>query len=148
MKRRPRLLALAAGLFAVWIAYLAFLALTTSSPVVLSRPQFLVADLWVIGHVDDFDNTPTIQVNEVVYARPGLDGDKPAKDAKIEVSNLSRCKAEGMKPGPYIMPLSREGQGFHVTPVPRSPGGPVSAQFRVYADTPETRAQLRHLPRQ
>ena len=53
MKRRPWLLAVAAGLFAAWIGYLFYLALTAGHPpVVLSRPQFLVADLWVIAEVD------------------------------------------------------------------------------------------------
>src|SRR5690349_5234573 len=86
MKRRPWLLAVAVGLFVVWIGYLAFLALTTSHPVVLSRPQFLVADLWVIGEVDDFDR-PEVKVVEVVYARPELKGQEPAQGTAIEVSN-------------------------------------------------------------
>ena len=47
MPRRPGLLAAAVVLFTAWIAYLAYLALTASHPVVLSRPQFFVAELWV-----------------------------------------------------------------------------------------------------
>lgn len=147
MKRRPWLLAVAAALFFAWIGYLTFLALTTSHPVVLSRPQFLVADLWVIGQVDDFDN-PHVKVIEVAYVRPDLGGQEPAKDTVIEVSNLSKCKDDGMRPGRYILPLTREGQGYHVTSIPRSPGyGSPLPQARVYPDTPETRAQLSHMPK-
>jgi hypothetical protein len=146
MRRRPWLLAAAVALFAAWLGYLAFLALTASRPVVLSRPQFLVADLWVVGQVDDFDR-PDVKVVEVVHARPELKGEEPAKDAVIEVSNLPKCKEEGMKPGRYILPLSREGQGYHVTPLPRSPGYGQTLPLRIYPDTPETRAQLHHLPR-
>jgi hypothetical protein len=142
MKRRRWLLALAVGLFAAWIAYLAFLALTANHPRVLSRPQFLVADLWVIAEVKGFDQPVTVL--EVPWAHEGVN--KPGKDAPITVSNLERCREEDMKPGRYILPLTREGQGYHVTEVPPSPGYEL-AQCRIYPDSPETRAQLDHLPR-
>ncbi|HKI30478.1 MAG TPA: hypothetical protein VKA46_01205 [Gemmataceae bacterium] len=144
MKRRRWLLAVAAGLFAAWIAYLGFLALTASHPTVLSHPQFLVADLWVIAEVNDFDKP--VKVVEVTWARE--DVEKPEKDATVEVSNLARCKEEGTKAGRYILPLTREGKGYRVTDVPHSPGyGPLTPQCRVYPDTPETRGQLDRLPR-
>ncbi len=45
-KSNPQLgrLILAAALFVAWIGMLAILAATTTRPVVLSRPQFLVSD--------------------------------------------------------------------------------------------------------
>ncbi len=142
MKRRRWLLAVAAGLFAAWIAYLAFLALTTSHPVVLSHPQFLVADLWVIADVDDL--AKPVKVDEVVYAR----GEGPEKGSTIEVSNLSQCQEDWKGAGRYILPLSREGKGYGVTAVPRSPGyAPIPPPLRIYPDTVETRAQLDRLPR-
>ena len=55
-----------------------------------------------------------------------------------------------MKPGRYIVPLTREGRGYRVTTVPRSPGYPPAGrapECRIYPDTAETRAQLDHLPR-
>jgi hypothetical protein len=146
MKRRPWLLALAAGLFAAWIFYLATLALTTSHPTVLSRPQFLVADLWVIADVDDLDKPVT-----VVEAPFAVKGDAPEKGTKIELGNLSMSKDVWKGPGHYLVPLSRAGDRYYVTPVPRSPGYPPEKMtlppVRIYPDTPETRAQLDHLPR-
>jgi hypothetical protein len=147
MKRRPWLLAVAVALFALWIGYLAYLALTAGHPRVLSRPQFLVADLWVIADVDDFDKP--VKVVQVAFAGPGLKGQEPERDAVLEVSNLSKCKEDAMTPGRYILPLTKEGQGYRVTAIPRSPGyGPPTPHARVYPDTPETHAQLAQLPRQ
>src|SRR5207244_858734 len=87
LRRSRLLLALAAGLFAAWIAYLAFLALTTSHPTVLSRPQFLVADLWVIADVDDLDKP--VKVVEVPFVQKG---EAPEKGTKIELGNLPMGK--------------------------------------------------------
>src|SRR5437764_4672079 len=92
MTRRPALLLAAAVLLAAWIGYIAYLALTTSHPTVLSRPQFLVADLWVIARVESLEKPVTIV--EVVYARPGVE--KPDQGAAIPVANLAQCK-EGWK---------------------------------------------------
>ncbi|HEX5273325.1 MAG TPA: hypothetical protein VFW33_22670 [Gemmataceae bacterium] len=141
-KRRRRLLYLAAGLFAAWIAYLAFLALTTGHPTVLSRPQFLVADVWAVAEVEDLGKP--IKVVEVAYAK----GEAPEKGSTIEVGNLSACKEDWKGPGRYIVPLTRDGTAYRVPAVPRSPGyGPPVPQFHIYPDTGETRAQLDHLPR-
>jgi hypothetical protein len=152
LKRRRRLLALAIALFAGWIAYLAFLALTASHPVVLSRPQFLVADLWVVADVDGPDKP--IKIVDVVYARE----EAPEKGAAIEVRNLSAAKVvRGSEekqrttppgPGRYVLPLTRDRGAFFVTAVPRSPGyGPPAPDFFTYPDSGETRAQLDSLPR-
>ena len=51
MKKSPWRLALSAVLLACWIGYLAYLSATTTHPIVLSRPQFLSADLYVIAEV-------------------------------------------------------------------------------------------------
>jgi len=44
-------LAVTAVLFLAWIGYLVYLAAMTTRPVVLSRPQFLVAELYVIAEL-------------------------------------------------------------------------------------------------
>src|SRR5262245_4359892 len=62
MKRSGWRLTLAGGLFAVWIAYLAYLAATTTHHTVLSRPQFLVADLYVVADLSDQRFWPTYPV--------------------------------------------------------------------------------------
>jgi hypothetical protein len=141
MTRRRWLLGLAATLFAAWIIYLAYLALTASHPKVLSRPQFLVADLWVIAEVEDLDKP--VKVVEVPYAR----GEAPEKGSTITVGNLSQCKEDWKGPGRYILPLVKEGSADQVAAVPRSPGGPAVPQTHIYPDTPETRGQLPELPK-
>jgi hypothetical protein len=139
------LLAVAAGLFAAWIGYLAFLALTTRHPpIVLSRPQFLVADLWVIAEVDDL-NGP-VKVVEVAYARREVLAKAPKPGAVIEVKNLAECKKDWTQPGAYILPLVAADKLYQVPPIPRSPGYN-SGPPRIYPDTPETREQLDSLPR-
>src|SRR5437868_5381758 len=75
--RRRALLALTVTLFLLWIGYLALLASTTTRPVVLSRPQFLVSNLLVIAELTGVPERPdpTANVTEVVWA-----GDPTAKD--------------------------------------------------------------------
>src|SRR5208282_4262454 len=88
-------LVVAAVLFAGWIGFLAYLAVTSSRPVVLSRPQFLVSTYDVIADVGE---TPgPVTVREVVWPK----GAKPANP--IEVStDLSKCK-NWHGPGLYIL---------------------------------------------
>jgi hypothetical protein len=142
MKRRSvARLVVAAGLFAAWIAYLAFLAVTASHPVVLSRPQFLVADLWVIADVDVPKGSVTMR--EVAYAAPPVRAAAPKDGTTIDVKNLGDCKAWTGN-GRYILPLVADGSAYRVPPIPRSPGYGAGAT-RVYPDTPETRDQLNEM---
>ncbi len=141
--KRPSvvLLALAAGLFAAWIGYLAFLVVTSRHTVVLSRPQFLVADLWVIAQVDNLDGK--VKVIEVVYARPALKADAPKVDALIEVPDLGQCRNDFGQPGAYILPLIWNGKHYRVPPVPPSPGyTPTGEEYHIYPLTPQTREQV------
>jgi hypothetical protein len=138
-QRRVWLLALAAGLFAVWIAYLAYLALLTGgqASIVLSRPQFLVADVWAIADVKDLQSP--IKITDVVKGPDSL------KDAEIKVSNLSDCQEYWKGSGSYIVPLSgSEKAGFLVAPLPRDASNPAP---RIYPVTTETRAQLDKMPK-
>ena len=142
--RRPSvaLLVAAAGLFAAWLGYLAFLALTASHPVVLSRPQFLVADLWVIADVDGPEGAVTVR--KVEYAAPPVMAVAPKEGAAIEVKNLAECKKDWAGKGGYVLPLVVDGSGYRVPPIPRSPGFG-SGPPRIYPDTPETRDQLHEM---
>jgi hypothetical protein len=143
MTRRRWLLGLAAGLFAAWIGYLAYLAVTASHPVVLSRPQFLVADLWVIAEVDELDKP--VKVVEVPYAK----SEAAEKGSTITVGNLAQCKEDWKGAGRYILPLVKEGSAYQVAAIPRSPGGPGPQvpHLHIYPDKPETRGQLPELPK-
>jgi hypothetical protein len=138
--KRPSvaLLAVAAGLFAVWIGYLAYLALTASRPVVLSRPQFAVADLWLVAQVDTLDGPATVR--EVVYAAPPVRATAPKPGTAIEVKNLADCRDEWKGPGAYILPLTVDGSTYRVAFIPESPGFR-AAPPRIYPATPETLQQ-------
>src|SRR5689334_12906238 len=85
--RRPWLLAGAAILFAAWIGYLLYLALMTrgQSPIVLSRPQFLVADVWVIADAKNLEDP--VKIVDVVYVAPTAKGKEPEKGQEIHISN-------------------------------------------------------------
>jgi hypothetical protein len=144
MTRRRVFLALAAVLFTGWMIYLLQLALRHQDPIVVSRPQILVAEVIVVATVEDPDK-PEVELEEVLdptngYKGPALEPGKP-----IKVRNLATCK--GLQPGShsYILPLAWEGDGsFSVVPIPRSPGfggGPP----RVYVEGAETRDQVKHI---
>jgi hypothetical protein len=122
-------LAVAALFFVGWVGYLIYLAATTTRPVVLSRPQFLAADLYVIAGLERATGktaapAETALVREVAWpAGAGLKKDEP-----IVVRNLPLCGRDfgWVGPGDYILALtkvtSKGGVHYHVTPVPRSPG--------------------------
>lgn len=154
-------LVLASVLFAGWIGYLAYLVRTASKPVVLSRPQLLVADLAVIARIDDPESKKAV-VEEVPWVR---DGAAPKVGATIIVHNLDQCHrlpqededpasvpSDWTGPGRYILPLHRlkEEGGYVVERVPPSPGYPPSRVLsdgaaRIYPVTPQTRDQLERL---
>jgi hypothetical protein len=143
---RPRAAFLAAAaLFLLWIAFLAYQALAGRDPLVLSRPQLLVADLVVTARVDDLGEGPVaVTVREVHYAAAGA----PAPDSVIEVEGLAACRKDWAGPGLYILPLSAaRGGRYRVTPTPRSPGYGAE-QPRIYPATPGSEAQLRQVLRQ
>src|SRR5215469_1616146 len=118
---RWRLIVAAAG-FLGWISWLTYLAATTTHPLVLSRPQFMQADFWVIAKVDGDKDKPArkAEVVEVFWSRknPG------AKLKHIDVSNLPEVgNRNGWQgPGQYILPLGRlekTGQeSFIIVPIP------------------------------
>jgi len=156
MKKSAWRLATAAVLFACWIAYLASLALTTTQPIVLSRPQFLSADLYVVADVpanpaatDEPANEVTVK--RVVWAAKAAD----CLRTKIQVKNLTNTlKQHGWDgwqgPGEYILALSRtkeDSNVFQVTPLPRTPGfpGTSGAPGPLYKATPPTLRQLDQL---
>src|SRR5205809_4500008 len=92
-------------LFLSWIGWLAYLAFTTTKPIVLSRPQFLVSKLDVIAELDSLDGPATIE--EVSW--PQSDASKQLIGTKIQIENLNECHDRGWDgPGSYILPLVSE----------------------------------------
>jgi hypothetical protein len=140
-------LAVAAALFLGWIGWLVYLVVESHGAVILSRPQFLVADLWVIAEVDAEENRPrqTIEVREDVWSAAG----KELAGQAINVIDLPDIGADkGWDgPGTYILPLTAHAgkRPYHITPVPPSPGFIEQGDRRIYAATSEARAQLKAL---
>lgn len=142
-------LVLACVLFGGWLGYLAFLAKTVSNPVVLSRPQFLVATLVIKAHIDDPKSKQAV-VKEVYWTRDAIR--PPAAGSTITVANLDQCKDPHFAwhgAGEYILPLQQTKQGVYaVAEVPPSPGFPTvggEGTARIYRDTAQTREQLERL---
>jgi hypothetical protein len=160
MKRSAWRLAVTAALFVLWISYLAYLAATTTEPIVLERPQFLVADLYVIADVAAADSKPleTVTVRKIVWAASWADQNLD----KITVKNLPKCGVKKQPkdgsgltfpgPGEYILALShpKDSNVFMVTLEPRTPGFPGHALHSqielvgapIYPVTPQTLEQL------
>jgi hypothetical protein len=150
-------LAVAALLYVGWIGWLVYLVATTvrpqvhlwppavekTPPVVLSRPQFLVAELVVLAEIDPDDAKSPPVVREVFWPKTEAFGRLVGQP--LPVRSLDRRHAAGLEgAGLYLVPLTREGDGWRVTPTPPSPGylpGPLPR--RVYPSTPETLSQLR-----
>jgi hypothetical protein len=149
-------LILASGLFIAWIAWLVYLASTTTRPIVLSRPQFLASDLTVIADIkaDGDHPNPAVKVVEVAWAKskpsPRLDD--------LTVDNLAGLSQKNGWQGPnrYILPLRQIGSGdsiqYQLVRVPPSPGFPPPPRpsdadddpvlLRIYLAQAETRQQL------
>jgi hypothetical protein len=148
MKRCRVLLVLTTVLFLAWIGWLTFLAATTTEPLVLARPQFLLADLYVVADVvanpasEEPDDIVTVE--QVIWSANQAD----AQHKKILVKNLTRMDAHHgwQGPGQYILPLSRtkESDVFQVTALPRTPGFS-GGLGRIYHVTPQTLEQLQQL---
>jgi hypothetical protein len=146
---RWRLVVAAAG-FLGWIGWLTYLAATTTHPLVLSRPQFFQADLWVIAKMDGDQDHPAgrAEVMEVFWSREN----KGTKLKHIDVSNLPEVgnRNNWQGPGQYILPLKKvkatAAESFTIVPIPRSPGyHGRSSEVRIYTDDSETRGQLANM---
>lgn len=142
-------LVFAAAAFALWIGWLALLAFTTGKPIVLSRPQFLVANLDILAELEEVDGRPDVQVHVVAVAWTAPD-DALVPPNRLAIPNLAFVSHESgwIGPGRYLLPLVRNGNDVRVASIPPSPGyagGPP----RIYPATPtvlEQHRRLRHLP--
>src|SRR5579862_2577230 len=163
MKKSAWRLAAAAMLFACWIGFLGYLIWRSSLPVlratavateptVLSRPQFLEADVYVVADVaadaaDSSEPSNEVKVKQIIWSANAGDWKLP----KMQVKNLkaqAQLGANGWQgPGEYILALSRvknDGGEFQITNLPRTPGFE-GAPGRIYKAEPSTLRQLEQL---
>jgi hypothetical protein len=132
-------LILSAVAFLAWIGWLAYLVWDLhrqptevrpdgkEAPVVLSRPQLLIADWIVTAEVEGGGQKPTTAVVKAVHWPEDGNAQK-WKDQAIPVENLADSRGlseSGTKF--YILPLIHDRDGFRVAPVPPSPGYPPRA---------------------
>src|SRR5262245_11994002 len=127
-------------LFVGWLGFLAWLVAQTRDPVILSRTQFLAANLYVVADVQSCQGwpCPDVTITEVVWS---------ARDAgqlvnkQVAISGLPDCgrKNGWAGAGKYILALTHLRLGdkdtFQVTPLPATPGY-VSKFATVGLDTP------------
>ena len=117
-------LAVAVCLFVGWISWLAYLVATTRNPVILSRPQFIVADLWIRCQLEGVGNTPqpTLVVREVLWARDPKDQGLVEKQITVEDLDNVGWDLGWAGPGDYLLPLQKIKDGFRLAALPASPG--------------------------
>ena len=148
MSRARMRLILTAALFCAWIGWLAYLAVTTTRPVVLSRAQFLASQLDVVAVIAEREGVPLAEVKvEQVLWPPGIAMQKLAGQM-IKVVNLPQLtKEDGFAgPGEYVLPLIAEGNEYRVASIPRSPGlSEQMARPRIYRATSQALEQHRRI---
>jgi hypothetical protein len=139
----------AAGLFLAWLGWLIYLVTQTRHPIILSRPQFLVADLYVTARVSAKDGKPAAEVtiDKTLWARDDKDRLPPGTQATVE--NLPKC-AEAEQgwdgEGLYVLPLikSEAKDRYRIAQIPLSPGFAADAahRLRIYRATDEVLRQV------
>ena len=139
-------LVVAAVLFLAWIGYLAYLVAFTRNPIILSRPQFLVAEMHVLATRQGDD---AFVIDEVLWP---ADRKAAWQGKKVVISNPKECQTwsdadhwhyalppDGAK---VLMPLynventGANGSAARVAPIPMSPGHNGVGPARVYPDSP------------
>jgi hypothetical protein len=146
MKPRLTWLIATALMFAGWIGWLAYLAATTTPPIVLSRPQFLVSKADLIADLKDQNGRPSsrIQVRDVHWPARGHE---TLLGKTITITNLQECQGYA-GPGTYILALVPQGSDeWRVAGIPPSPGYEREAAPRIYPLTHETSHQLDAVPK-
>src|SRR5205807_963299 len=102
-------LVVSAALFAAWIGFLVYLVVRTREPVILSRPQLVVADVVVVAALEEKDGRPgpLIHVKKVAWHKTG--DDAKLADQQLTVAGLADCgRRHGWRgAGDYIVPLTR-----------------------------------------
>jgi hypothetical protein len=145
-------LAVTAALFAAWIGWLGYLAATTTKPQVLSRPQFLISNLYVIAELAGSTDRPGAVVTVQEIGGPSRDVTGVKQGSPLTIDNLPEVDQGWEGPGSYIIPLVRMRDGsYRLTPVPPSPGYPSESssepadRLRIYRATDRALQQLREL---
>jgi hypothetical protein len=114
-------LAVSACLFVAWLFFL-FVVWLRSSPIILSKPQFLSADVFVLVEVRDERGkaAPEMMIEEVLWASDPADEMLAKKSLRL--ADLSACRKENgyHGAGKYLVPLVKSTAApLMIAPVPR-----------------------------
>jgi len=150
MRRSRPFLIFALVLAVSWTAWLSYQAATSADPIVVSRPQILVAPVVVEAKLYDENGARKIKVVRVYVGQGilGMDGaQREPADMHIAVPEL-----DDEAPGSYLLALQesafKKGE-FQLVPTPASPGySPKGQRPPIYPATESTRLQVLEALRQ
>jgi hypothetical protein len=132
-------LAVSAILFVGWLGFLLYLVID-SPTVILSRPQFLGAQLFVVADIAG-TKPAGITIDELLWSNNPADAEKLVKKQIQILGAADWTRGVGYEgPGKYLLPLVRTGQGsFLVATLPNS------VTIRIYPWTPKLREQVEEI---
>jgi hypothetical protein len=116
-------LVVSACLFLAWLGFLLYLVID-SRKVVLSKPQFLVAQLYAIieataGNPGDVHPDATVTVTQVLWS--AHDADRKLEKQVLRLPDLAECTKEHgyLGAGKYLLPLIESSDGWMIASLPR-----------------------------
>ena len=131
-------LGVAAVLFACWLGWLGYLALTKANPLIVARSQIMAAEHFVLVEVavDAETGRPNLKQN----VKENLKSRGPAISGEITIANLREARIAGQreaifKPGTvYFLALTRMTDDIYtLTPPPKAPGNEALDRGRPWA---------------
>jgi hypothetical protein len=134
-------LAVSACLLVAWLLYLGYLVVETRDQVVLSKPQLMVAQAYVVVDIRNGEsaNHPAAEVTieKVLWSTDAKD--KQREGQRILLAELlDLAKQAGYRgPGQYLVPMNHFQNGFVMVSLPRD-----WMDKRIYPWNEETKAQL------
>lgn len=135
------------GLFIGWVGWLGWQSHYYGRFPVISRSQFMTADIAVVAAMTANDEgvaQPSIRVKQVIWPEKH---DDSLKDKDIIIGNWSRVDGF-VGPGDYVLPLTRGPKGeYALAEIPRSPlSEPSRGKRYVYPALPVVLDQVRRIP--
>src|SRR5690349_3751792 len=101
-------LVVSAILFLGWLGFLLYLVLD-SSTIILSRPQFLIAQVYVIAEMSDDTKgvDPRVKIDEVLWSADPKDAKLTSQTIVLPELTLATKDHGWEGPGKYILPLQK-----------------------------------------
>ena len=138
---------LAWALFIAWVSWLGWQSYFYSRFPVVSKAQFLNADIAIVAKVTSAGEglpSPKVQVQSVIWP---ADAAKDVEGKELSIGNWSGCSGF-IAPGDYVLPLTRGANGdYALAGTPRSPLlDPNRHRPQIYPATPVVLQQVRRMP--